>query len=121
MPTTVWISGFFFTQSFLTGVLQNYARKHTVSIDEISFDFEYLDPAASSSAQLAKPADGVYVKGLFFEGAKWNAAKGSLVESDPKVLFTEAPVIWLKPCVHSGGSEKVVEDRYVCPVYRVSS
>lgn len=33
-----------------------------------------------------KPEDGAYVFGLFIEGAKWNAAKMEMSESDPKVI-----------------------------------
>jgi dynein heavy chain, axonemal len=51
----------------LTGVLQNFARKYTIPIDEIVFDFEVLNREITK-----KPEDGAYVYGLFIEGAKFN-------------------------------------------------
>ncbi|KAL3881803.1 hypothetical protein ACJMK2_028195, partial [Sinanodonta woodiana] len=103
LPSVYWISGFFFPQAFLTGTLQNYARKKVISIDTISFGFELLDAERSkmvreSPEQLTElPEDGCYIHGLYIEGARWDSHQHQLTESRPKELYTEMPVIWLKP------------------------
>ncbi len=112
-PTNFWLSGFFFTQSFLTGVLQNYARRYTIPIDEIVFDYEIL-----REQREARPDDGAYVFGLFLEGARWNFESMQLDESDPKVLFTRCPYIWLRPSHTSKVSEF---KHYNSPVYKTSA
>ena len=110
-PEVFWISGFFFTQAFLTGVLQTHARKHSVPIDNIKFSFEFIERVQSA------PEEGCLIQGLFLEGASWDFQNKVLAEPLPKVLFCEMPVIWLKPCL-KGISETVAA--YECPVYKTS-
>lgn len=39
------------------------------------------------------PAEGVYVYGLYLEGAGWDRRNCKLIDSKPKVLFEMMPVI----------------------------
>eukprot|EP01016_Furgasonia_blochmanni_P037108 TRINITY_DN4329_c0_g1_i8.p1 TRINITY_DN4329_c0_g1~~TRINITY_DN4329_c0_g1_i8.p1 ORF type:complete len:618 (+),score=166.94 TRINITY_DN4329_c0_g1_i8:79-1854(+) len=112
-PVNFWISGFYFTQSFLTGVLQNYARKYTIPIDEIVFDFEMIPHDINE-----KPGDGAYIYGLFLEGCRFNAEIMGLDESRPKVLFEKCPNILLKP-MHLDKLTKY--PHYNCPVYKTTA
>uniref|UniRef100_A0A674GHA2 Dynein axonemal heavy chain 3 n=1 Tax=Taeniopygia guttata TaxID=59729 RepID=A0A674GHA2_TAEGU len=112
-PTVFWLSGFFFTQSFLTGVLQNFARKYTIPIDHIGFEFE----VRKMQKNFKMPEDGAYVRGLFLEGARWDRESLVIGESLPKILYDPLPIIWLKP----GESSKFRHlNIYSCPVYKTS-
>jgi dynein heavy chain len=114
-PPAYWISGFYFTQAFLTGTLQNHARRYTIPIDDVHFDFEMMP--RSWETYRKPPKDGCYIYGLFLDGARWNGETKLLDSSHPKVLFSEAPTIWLKP---AASSELKVFDHYVCPTYKTS-
>lgn len=113
-PKVFWISGFFFPQGFLTGALQNYARKYSVAIDRVKWDFEVLDAMDATKIEEG-PEDGVYIHGLYLEGADWDREKKLLTESKPKQLFTKMPIIWLKPVVDR---EKPETGIYDCPTYK---
>lgn len=42
-PNVYWLSGFYFTQCFLTGVLQNHSRKNNLPIDQLHMKFDVTD------------------------------------------------------------------------------
>uniref|UniRef100_A0A7S1LLN3 Dynein heavy chain C-terminal domain-containing protein n=1 Tax=Alexandrium catenella TaxID=2925 RepID=A0A7S1LLN3_ALECA len=98
--------------------MQNYARKYGEEIDLLSFSQRTLDEVVGPQRELRKPPeDGVYIYGLFLEGARWDRGLTQLEDSRPKELFTELPPMWFLP----------LKDRrpdpldYRCPCYKVLS
>ena len=62
------------------------------------------------------PEDGVYIHGLFLEGAKWDHENKWIDEADPGEMVVSLPMVWFKPVtdyVHP-------EDCYACPLYKTS-
>ncbi|KPI89108.1 putative dynein heavy chain [Leptomonas seymouri] len=112
-PAAFWFGGFFFPQAFLTGSLQNYARQVHEAIDRISFQFQLQSPSVQP-ATATRPEKGALVYGLYMEGARWDPELHSLVESRPKELYVEVPMLLLDPVVNRARNPQ----DYVCPVYK---
>ncbi|XP_068166166.1 dynein axonemal heavy chain 2 [Antennarius striatus] len=111
-PQLFWLSGFTFPNGFLTAVLQSYARRHNVSVDTLSWEF--LVSTVDDSNLLYTAKDGVYVRGLFLEGASWDKKNSSLVEAQPMQLVCSMPTIQFKPVENR---KKTAKNTYLCPCY----
>ncbi|KAG8348375.1 dynein heavy chain [Trypanosoma vivax] len=112
VPRALWMGGFFFPQAFLTGTLQNYARRKHVAVDSVSFRFALLND--ETPATVEAPEHGAIVYGLFLEGARWDADMRTLAESRPKELYVDMPLVHLNPTV-----DRIIDPKdYICPVYK---
>jgi len=105
---------FFFPQGFMTGTLQTYARKYQVAIDTLTFKFDILHKSEDEIEE--GPDDGVYVYGLYLEGAKFDHDKWMLAPSDKGVMYQLLPMIHFQPAVN----HKCSPEDYACPVYKTS-
>lgn len=63
------------------------------------------------------PENGVYVYGLYLDGARWSNTKSSLQESKPKHLYDKMPTIHIIP-IEKGNLN--LDTIYVCPMYKTA-
>ncbi|KAG5476406.1 hypothetical protein LSCM1_04109 [Leishmania martiniquensis] len=117
-PTSFWISGFFFPQGFLTGVLQTYSRLHQTPIDEVKFSTHVTCYELPEDIEDTVES-GVYIHGVFVEGAGFDLCSSTLVESMPRELYKPMPVIHLEPVQISDALAPT--ESYACPVYKTSA
>ncbi|CAL1673547.1 unnamed protein product [Lasius platythorax] len=112
-PAKFWMTGFFNPQGFLTAMKQEITRAHKWALDNVTLHNEVLRNMAEEIK--TPPSEGVYVYGLFLEGAGWDRRNSRLCESANKVLYVLMPVIHIF-VLHN------VPDKspklYQCPVYK---
>ncbi|KAI8848085.1 dynein heavy chain domain-containing protein [Chytridium lagenaria] len=141
-PPYFWLPGFFFPQGFLTGVLQNHARRYNIPIDSLMFafkmsDYEEGDPRVANDPSVAGEKNdrdllgspdelaitypeedgGVLISGLFIEGARWDRMKHLLQDSFPMEMFSALPMIRFVPTQIKQEGPSL----YICPMYKTSS
>lgn len=116
IPEYFWINKFFFTHGFLTGALQNYARKMQIPIDTMGMDFEVVHDVVDLE-KIPAPPEGIHVYGMYLEGCRWDAVNRCLGESEPKVLYSRMAMMWFKPVIKTQVNFK---DIYECPLYKTT-
>ena len=108
------MTGFFNPQGFVTAMRQEVTRAHKGwALDGVLVHNEVT--RMNKDDVVSPPAEGVYVYGLFLDGASWDRKNCRLTESTPKVLFAQVPVVH----IYAVNTKDAVDPKlYVCPVYK---
>ncbi|XP_030047949.1 dynein axonemal heavy chain 6 [Microcaecilia unicolor] len=134
-PKSFWISGFFFPQGFLTGTLQNHARKYNLPIDDLSFYYNvistYRDQRVVTEASktvpfgeelpmdalLPFPEDGVLVHGMYMDGYRWDDELMVIEDALPGQMNPMLPVVHFEPRQNYQASLSL----YQSPLYKTGA
>uniref|UniRef100_H0XMF9 Dynein axonemal heavy chain 14 n=1 Tax=Otolemur garnettii TaxID=30611 RepID=H0XMF9_OTOGA len=141
-PARYWLPAFFSPQAFLTAVLQDYGRARKISTDSLTFTHRVISDTADNTEEFSiiiqkklnivtrafKGSDsfhsGVYIFGLFIEGARWNHEQSILDDSLPLEMCCDFPDIYFAPTKISAetpnASNQTDPELYTfeCPVYQ---
>ncbi|XP_065523675.1 dynein axonemal heavy chain 5 [Lathamus discolor] len=112
-PNCFWMTGFFNPQGFLTAMRQEITRANKGwALDSVVLCNEVTKWMKDDIT--SPPSEGVYVYGLYLEGAGWDRRNMRLTESKPKVLFEMMPVIRIYAENNTSKDPRL----YSCPVYK---
>ncbi|KAF0719522.1 Aste57867_966 [Aphanomyces stellatus] len=112
-PSSFPLPYFYFPQGFLTGLLQNHARKHLLPINTLEFEF-HIDPADLAVV------DGAIVTGVYLEGGRWDETRKLLTNARPNEMLSALPAIHFLPHAYSANDPPKGE-YYDCPVYKTTA
>lgn len=114
-PASYWLPGMFFPQGFMTGVLQTHARQYKIAIDKLDFAFTILEAERADEIE-ETPEQGVYIWGLYLDGARWDRENEVLTDQLPSKMVETMPIIHFKP----QEDYKADPEDYQAPLYKTS-
>lgn len=128
-PNSYWLTGFFNPQGMLTAMKQEVCRKHQKptdsvkwALDDIVYKTEVQHNERVESVK-SPPQEGVYIHGLFLEGAGWLRDESALRESEPKTLYVPLPILLVSANLKTEEMRQRKEiygaqGPYECPCYK---
>uniref|UniRef100_A0A3B5BDK3 AAA+ ATPase domain-containing protein n=1 Tax=Stegastes partitus TaxID=144197 RepID=A0A3B5BDK3_9TELE len=129
-PNQFWLTGFFNPQGFLTAMRQETTRSNLSrgwALDTVTLSNDVTKMMREDvSAPPPEDVGGVYIHGLFLDGAGWDRRGAKLAEAPPKVLFTPLPVVHVYAVnaanmadrKQPAGGGVAALSLYSCPVYK---
>lgn len=121
IPSVTFINRLFNPQSFLTAIMQVYAREKQQELNKLAVQTDVLKKIYWE-ADLPPCKEGAYVFGFQIEGCRWDNALGQLEESYPKRPFSVMPVVNCRAAqIEAGGGAKKDQNVYNCPVYKTET
>ena len=114
-PNSFWLTGFFNANGFITAMRQEITRGHKGWALDSVVQANEVTKIQTREDVSSPPKEGVYVYGLFLDGAGWNKRENMLCEQQAKVLYVGLPILHLFAVNTTGGRDV---RQYECPIYR---
>ncbi|KNE55648.1 hypothetical protein AMAG_01535 [Allomyces macrogynus ATCC 38327] len=113
-PLVFWLTGLFNPQGFLTAIRQEITRAHNGwALDNVRLAPEVVKQMKEDIT--APPNEGLYIHGLFIEGAGWDRKNVRLTDSQPKIIYQAMPVVHVSAV---NGADEPDPKLYRSPVYK---
>ena len=92
-----------------------WALDDVVQVSKVTQNFD-------KHSQVFSKMDGVFIDGLFLEGARWNKMTDSLDEPEPKTPYSPLPVLHMTAekfkRASDNANKNTAKNMYNCPIYK---
>uniref|UniRef100_A0A8D8Y9A0 Dynein heavy chain 2, axonemal n=1 Tax=Cacopsylla melanoneura TaxID=428564 RepID=A0A8D8Y9A0_9HEMI len=110
-PVVFWLAAFTSPSEFFVTIKQMVSRAKRIPMDKLDLLFIPMRDTDVTTPH----KEGVYLRGLYLEGAGWDRERLCLCEPNPMQMTTELPVFLCRVVCRL----ECTSNMYTCPVYRL--